>query len=345
VYHTFFMFRRSLTLSLILPLSLMLLALMVVVSIDRAFARVPEFRLITIGLIGLLVAWIPITLYFMIRRRILSPLRELRQKFQRAGKDRLEGMTQPAARDEISDVVGGYNQMVNALQGERQERQRLERERLLQSQMVALGIQADGLVHELASPLSALSTLAKLAAEGDAESAKLMASETKNLAERMKRFMALFRDRKVAVRPVMLNTLVSDRIHLLNHSQVSFVFDPPADPIEVLSDEVLLAEALDNLLKNAGRHARAKVTVTAERNEGTAVVTVTDDGPGIQAGLVDKLFRPFFTTAEGGHGLGLFVSRLWAQALGGQLDLASPRHPALGGASFRLILPATRVQE
>ncbi len=315
---------------------------MFAVYVDRTVDKIPEMHSISTALIGLIVAWIPISFYFRIRRRVLTPLRELRQKFQRAEKDRLESMSPPPSQDEINDVVGGYNQMVAALLTEREEKQRMERERLLQSQLIALGIQADGLVHELASPLSALSTLAKLASEGDAESAKLLVSETRGLNERLKRFMELFRDRKVAVKLVGLSRVISDRIKMMNESRVHFQFDSPPEPIEIFSDEVLLAEILDNLLRNAGRHAKSKVVVEAERAEGFARVIVTDDGVGIMPGHAEKLFRPFFTTANGGHGLGLFVSRLWAQALGGRLELAAPRHSVLGGASFQIVLPTKR---
>lgn len=336
------MFRRSLTLSLILPLALMLVVLMLVTYVDRSLEKISEVRFFSTLLIGLIVAWIPISLYFRIRRRFLTPLRDLRQKFQRAEKDRLEIMPLPATKDEVCDVVAGYNQMVNALQVEREEKQRMERERILQSQLVALGTQADGLVHELTSPLSALSTLAKLAAEGDAESARLMVSETRGLNDRLRRFMSLFRQRHVTVQPLMLNDMVAERIKRANHSRISFHFDSPQDPIEVLSDAVLLSEILDNLLQNAERHARSKVFVQAARNEGFAQITITDDGTGISQSHIEKLFRPFFTTSEGGHGLGLFVTKLWTQALGGRIELAAAHHARLGGASFQLILPTKR---
>lgn len=336
------MFRRSLSLSLILPLGFLLLILMFAVYVDRALHKIPEIHTLSTVLIGLIVAWIPISFYFRIRLRILTPLRELRQKFQRAGKDRLEIMTPPASKDEINDVVVGYNQMVTALLTEREEKQRMERERLLESQLIALGIQADGLVHELSSPLSALSTLATLASEGDAESAKHLVSETRSLNERLKRFMGLFRERKVTVKLIGLGRVIAERIDLMDQSRVQFRFDSPQESMEIFSDEVLLAEILDNLLKNAERHAKSKVVVAADRADGFARVIVTDDGVGIPSGHAEKLFRPFFTTANGGHGLGLFVSRLWAQALGGRLELASPRHSVLGGASFQIVLPTKR---
>lgn len=338
------MFRRSLSLSLIFSLVCFLLILMMAVSLDVWIRqKMPEMRPVSVGLMGLMAAWLPISLYFQIRRRVLTPLRQLRQKFNRAGKDRIEMMTPLSTKDEISDVVAGYNQMVLTLSAEREERQRFERERQLQAQLVALGTQADGLVHELASPLSTLSTLAKLAAEGDREAALRLSAEAKSMGERLRRFMALFREKESAsthIRPIRLDSLILERIKMAQRDSVTFQFVPPAEPLEILSDEVLLSEILDNLIRNAARHAKSKVVVEEDKTDGEVCVTVSDDGVGIPPQHAEKMFRPFFTTSEGGHGLGLFVSKLWVQALGGRLELAAARHSTLGGASFRVILPA-----
>ncbi len=334
------MFRHSLTLSLLTPLLVLLVILMVTVALDQWTQKsMPALHGMSVMLIGAAVAWIPVSLYLRIRRRVLNPLRELRQKFMRVDRDRLEMMRLPVSKDEISDVVAGYNQMVSALSAERDERLRYERERLLQSQLVALGLQADGLVHELASPLSTLSTLSKLAAEGDRESAKAAEKEARALAERLRRFMALFQSRRVSVRPFDLGRLISARIGLMECGDKQIRFDPGESPCEILSDEILAGEIIDNLLKNAIRHARSAVYVTMSGPGSEAEVTVSDDGSGITPQAGEKLFRPFYTSAPDGHGLGLFISRLWAQALGGRLELASARDPAHGGASFRLSLP------
>lgn len=333
------MFRHSLLLSLVLPLIFLLVLLMFAVSFDLLLKeKIPELRFLSVGLIGLIASWLVVSFYFQIRRRVLNPLRDLRRKLQRVRYDRLESMAPFLSKDEVADVVAGYNQMVSVLSAEREERVRLERERILQSQLAALGLQADGLVHELATPLSAISTMAKLAADGDQASAKALAMEARALTERLKRFMNLFRDRKVAVQPILLSRIVQVRIRLIPHDRVKCEYIP-VDDLSILSDEILLSEILDNLLRNAERHAKSKVLVETVRSGEEAWVTVSDDGNGIPPKYMEKLFRPFFTTSESGHGLGLFISKLWSQALGGQLVLYAPVHPVLGGASFRIVLP------
>jgi signal transduction histidine kinase len=93
-----------------------------------------------------------------------------------------------------------------------------------------------------------------------------------------------------------------------------------------------LAEALINLLDNAHRHARTKVVVEV-RDVGTDLdITVTDDGPGLPAGMTEVAFRRFVSLdGQRGSGLGLAIARGLAEAHGGTLTYAA--------GSFRMRLP------
>jgi len=94
---------------------------------------------------------------------------------------------------------------------------------------------------------------------------------------------------------------------------------------------------LDNLLSNAIQavdRAGGAIDVSLERsNASELTLAVTDTGPGVESSAVDRLFEPFFTTREGGTGLGLFLSAEMARRLGGEI-----RHvpDAGGGARFEL---------
>lgn len=85
-----------------------------------------------------------------------------------------------------------------------------------------------------------------------------------------------------------------------------------------------LIHALRNLIQNAVDFAATRVTVSARREAGRIVVSVSDDGPGYPAGLMARLGEPFLTTrrtphADGyeGMGLGLFIARTLLQRSGG----------------------------
>jgi signal transduction histidine kinase len=116
-------------------------------------------------------------------------------------------------------------------------------------------------------------------------------------------------------------------------------------PVQVRGNPREVERAVGNLLDNAVRHARSRVTVTVVESSGTAVLTVADDGPGIAAADRDRVFERFTRLDEarssdrGGAGLGLAIARDVAQRHGGdlRLDAGGPR-----GARFVLTLPVTR---
>jgi signal transduction histidine kinase len=81
------------------------------------------------------------------------------------------------------------------------------------------------------------------------------------------------------------------------------------------------------------------LSTTGEDSVPALVVTVSDTGPGIAPEVLAELATPFFTTREGGTGLGLAVSRHWVTRHGGTLRIDS----TLGeGTSVQVVLPIRR---
>jgi len=113
----------------------------------------------------------------------------------------------------------------------------------------------------------------------------------------------------------------------------------------VLADPLRLRQILTNLVSNALRHGRGLVEVDLvdEGGRGGIRIAVSDRGPGVSAGMVERLFQPFERFGpekdpRASTGLGLALSRQLAQAMGGELTYR-PREG--GGAQFDLRLPAT----
>jgi two-component sensor histidine kinase len=116
-------------------------------------------------------------------------------------------------------------------------------------------------------------------------------------------------------------------------------------PLLVVTDEILLARVLWNLVQNALNYTReGGVLVAARRAAGAFSLEVWDTGPGIAKEQIEKIFTPFF---RGGHdakgrqstrnsGIGLWNGREFARLLGGTLSVAS--RPGRGSV-FRLRLP------
>jgi two-component system OmpR family sensor kinase len=127
----------------------------------------------------------------------------------------------------------------------------------------------------------------------------------------------------------------------------------PDEPVLVKGDASQLRQVLMNLLSNARKHTAAGTTVVTGVGfsaEGTAVVTVTDDGGGIPAGFVDQVFARFAradaarkasgdqagaSAAEGTSGLGLSIVQSIVEAHGGRVTVTSQP----GRTQFTLRLP------
>lgn len=102
------------------------------------------------------------------------------------------------------------------------------------------------------------------------------------------------------------------------------------------ADADLLAQAMLNLLKNAGEAGAKRVLLSAWGLVEEVEIVVEDDGPGIPADLIADVFLPFFTSKATGTGIGLSLSRQVVVAHGGTIVAgASP----MGGAMFRIALP------
>lgn len=116
----------------------------------------------------------------------------------------------------------------------------------------------------------------------------------------------------------------------------------PGEPIVLDGNSAALKAMLSNLINNAVKYA-GSAEVSLARGEGEAVIEVCDDGPGIAAEDLDRVFEPFFRGERsrnrdtGGIGLGLASVRAVARAHGG--DVTVSNRPG-GGLSARVTLPA-----
>jgi signal transduction histidine kinase len=113
---------------------------------------------------------------------------------------------------------------------------------------------------------------------------------------------------------------------------------PPA----VNADRDQIARVLTNVVQNAldavhGQGAEGEVRVTVGGGGGQAVITVTDNGPGLSPEMASRLFEPYATTKTHGTGLGLAIAQRIAIEHAGELSYVAPAEGDRG-ATFRLVL-------
>ncbi len=132
-----------------------------------------------------------------------------------------------------------------------------------------------------------------------------------------------------------LRAVIADR-----HPAAQLVVPEPIGAIRV--DRRSLERIVGNLLDNAAAHAPGTpVTVTASEDGGALTIEVADQGPGVPAEDLSRLFDRFYKadpSRQGGTGLGLAIAREHARRMGGDLTAAPG---AEGGMVFRLSVPVT----
>ena len=112
------------------------------------------------------------------------------------------------------------------------------------------------------------------------------------------------------------------------------------------ADRDQIQQVLINLVQNAADAIQNQGTITLSAREGVArlarasqpviMLEVTDTGPGVPADVAQKIFDPFFSTKEGGTGLGLPIAARIVELHGGFVQYASDR---AGGTTFSVLLP------
>ncbi|MGY6551942.1 MAG: sensor histidine kinase [Erythrobacter sp.] len=134
--------------------------------------------------------------------------------------------------------------------------------------------------------------------------------------------------------------------------QITVVIEEPADSITASGEFRRVLQILINLIGNAIAYSPhgSNVTITIEEDlSRTAKVTVSDEGPGVTAEQAERIFEKFERLgrdsaggSDSGSGLGLYISRRLARAMGGELSVAST---AGKGAHFTLELPSAASPE
>jgi two-component system, OmpR family, sensor kinase len=210
--------------------------------------------------------------------------------------------------------------------------------------------------HELRTPLASLRANAELYQQGAlAERPQvdeamrritLEATRMSGLVDDMLRLARLDQHPGREEEPVDLSTVLQGCVERARFADPKRTWHATIDPgLVMVGDEELLRRAADNLLANVSTHTPPDTvaTIIAEESDGTVAVDVSDNGPGVPAGELPRLFDRFYRacapSARPGSGLGLAIVAAVAAAHGGaaQAQLNQPH-----GLRITLTVPAAR---
>jgi len=258
------------------------------------------------GWLLLMALAISTPLCLLLALHLTRPLRRLEQASARIAAGELDTPLQlPRRRDEIGQLGQSFARMVTSVKGMIEQQQRL----------------LSDISHELRSPLTRLRMALAIARRKGQQSSELdrIETEAQRLEEMIAALLGLSRAQlqQQPLAEISLDTLLAQ---VLEDGQ----FEAQQLGKQLLAGELppltlhcypdLLASAVENVVRNALRHAHSKVEVRATRHDARLRLTVLDDGPGVPAEQLEQIFRPFYRTSEardrrsGGVGLGLAIA-------------------------------------
>jgi two-component system NtrC family sensor kinase len=303
------------------------------------------------------------------------PLRGLIDLAKRIGAGDLDASLQLKQRDEIGQLAGEMNQMCARL---RSASRRLREETSARisaleqlrhvDRLRTVGTLASGIAHELGTPLNVVSGRAKMVTTGEVtgpeviESAQIIVDQVDRIARIIRQLLDFARRRAPDRGRHALGALAEQTVALLKpmatKKNVQLGLAAASDGVEADVDVGQIQQALANLVVNGIQAmpeggqlqvslAQKHVVPPADAggSEGDyAILSVADQGVGIEREVMSRVFEPFFTTKGVGEGTGLGLSVAYgiARDHGGWIAVESELQR---GSRFSLYLPVVRPVE
>jgi two-component system sensor histidine kinase PilS (NtrC family) len=225
----------------------------------------------------------------------------------------------------------------------------LEEQAELRSRLSSLGEMSAGIAHELRNSMGVIAgymrLLSRQADPSLKETVEAVDAEVGVMDRTITDFQGFTRSRELNLSEVRLRPLVEAASQgvLAQRPDIEVALDVPGE-LALEGDEVLLRQALANLIQNAAdaMPEGGSVTVSAEASEGKVTLRVLDTGHGIDDEMREKIFLPFFTTKEKGTGLGLAIAHRTVIDHSGGMAVESREG---GGTAFRVTLPVRQPRE
>ncbi len=249
-------------------------------------------------------------------------------------------------KDADDRIVGALEVFVDLT-----EFKRMEDEIARVKGLAALGEVAAVVAHEVRNPLSGIAGFAALLKRELGENhpnigyVEKITNGVDKLNKSVTSLLEYARDIRHEPKIVDISSLLTETVEFFrvdlnargSRSEIALAL--PEVQCSCKVDRENLSGALINLLKNADESmpAGGRIEVSLTSHESATVITIADQGGGVPAAIKDKIFTPFFTTRDGGTGLGLALVRKVIDAHGGVI-VVSNNPPK--GSIFTIELPS-----
>ncbi len=263
-------------------------------------------------------------------------------------------------KERTADLSASNVKLLEEIAQRKQAQTQVEKmqEELIQSEKLAvIGSMSAGINHEINQPLTALRSYSENA----------LAYQERNMTDKVKKNLTLivglvdrlsdivsqfnsFSKKSTGVASLVnVHASIMAALSIVKHqaktASVKLILTPCSEELHIFGDAVRFEQVLVNLLSNAiqalSEQEDKQVTISTYENNALVFIEIRDNGPGILADNIDRIFEAFFTTKENfGLGLGLSISHRIIESMQGQLKVSNHQE---GGAVFTISLPIKQV--
>jgi signal transduction histidine kinase len=286
-------------------------------------------------------------LTYLLARRIVEPVEQLDRAAAEVARQNYAIEVEVHGEDEMGRLARTFNTMCASIRQAREDLIRQER-------ISTIGRLSGSIVHDLRNPLAAIYGGAEMLVDADLPPAhvKRLAGNiyraSRRIQELLQDLLNVSRGKSRPAEMCRLREVASaacDSLAVAAEAQnVTMTLSVPPE-IELPLERSRMERAFVNLLANAleAMPEGGEVRIAAGLEDGSVVVTVEDDGPGIAAEIRSQLFQPFVSAGKrNGLGLGLALTRQAVIEHGGEMWVESePGH----GARFSFRLPGARASQ
>ena len=294
-----------------------------------------------LGAAPLLLAGVGFGVWILVGRS-LRQVEQIRDQVAGINARSLDGRVGvPRTSDEIQALAQTMNMMLDRLEASDREQRRF----------------VSDASHELRSPLATLSAAVEIAAADPSgamweETKEVVAGETARMRYLVQDLLTLAKADDQGLRleaaDVDLDDVLNDEVRRLRCTSRHQI-EARLEPARITGDVRSLGRAIRNVLDNAERYARARISIQVRNSPDGVLLTIDDDGPPVPVAERERIFERFVRLDEsrsresGGSGLGLAITSAIVSAHGGRILCTEAPD---GGCRFELAFPAqaTRVE-
>ncbi len=336
----------------VIPIAAVLLnGLLLFMLVSLSLEQGSRHTIVALAAAGALVICAAVIMVLAVQVR--RPMMELQEKIARVRAGDMNVTVSFSGRnDELGDLGGDFNEMVQQLKASREEIQHLHQTQMSRAEHFAtLGELAAGLAHEIRNPLAGIAGVLDIVGRDlpSDSPARLVMKDAKEEAMQINRILTELletaRPKPPQFRACDIGSTVEHAVMFARQQAVTrriaieMELDNPLPPVE--HDPNQINQVLLNLLLNAiqSMEKPGSIRVSLQQEADEIVIVVADEGKGIAPEHLPNIFRPFFTTKGHGTGLGLSLARRTVEAHGGHISVASEVGK---GTQFAVRLPMER---